>query len=305
MDELWITETTIGGGGFVEEFFARYVEDPRRYCRLLDDVLSGSDLEAIGDELARILDMVSSARPEHSSLVNAFSAVRVATSHREGLRAQTALRSELARRDIQPTTTLMVSVNTRLLGSGTSGNMDCFAAALAREWQAAEVALNVEIDARVFALVKSSDATLERALGVTPAGDSESARRAWRFGVLYSMFWPRGAQIRAESLRAWNPFERLPESDRLLVIAAVSWSVRQIAVSNANWFDELARVLLEDGSAELVAAADNGGQLADALLRIGAEPVDSEAILVHARVTGIRRDGGRFKAAVELPEAFQ
>ena len=305
VDELWITETTIGGGGFVEEFFARYVEDPRRYCRLLDDVLSGSDLEAIGDELARILDMVSSARPEHASLVNAFSAVRVATSHREGLRAQTALRSELARRDIQPTTTLMVSVNTRLLGSGTSGNMDCFAAALAREWQAVEVALNVEIDARVFALVKSSDATLERALGVTPAGDSESARRAWRFGVLYSMFWPRGAQIRAESLRAWNPFERLPESDRLLVIAAVSWSVRQIAVSNANWFDELARVLLEDGSAELVAAADNGGQLADALLRIGAEPVDSEAILVHARVTGIRRDGGRFKAAVELPEAFQ
>ena len=146
---------------------------------------------------------------------------------------------------------------------------------------------------------------MEQALGVTPVGDSESALRAWRFGVLYSMLWPRGAQIRAESLRAWNPFEPLPESDRLLVIAAVSWSVRQIAVSDANWFDELARVLLEDGTAELVAAADNGGQLADALLRIGAEPVDSEAILVHARVTGIRRDGGRFKAAVELPEAFQ
>ena len=33
-DELWLTETTIGGGGFVEEFLARYVEDPRRYLRL-------------------------------------------------------------------------------------------------------------------------------------------------------------------------------------------------------------------------------------------------------------------------------
>ena len=104
VDELWITETTIGGSGFVDEFLARYVEDPRRYCRLVDDVLSGSDLETIGDELARILDMVSSAGPEHASLVNAFRAVRVATSHEEGLRAQTAIRSELARRDIQPTT---------------------------------------------------------------------------------------------------------------------------------------------------------------------------------------------------------
>ena len=305
VDELWITETTIGGGGFIEEFFARYVEDPRRYCRLLDDVLSGSDLEATGDELPRILDMVSSARPEHASLVNAFGAVRVAASHGDSLRAQTALRSEFVRRDIQPTTTLMVSVNTRLLGPGTSENTDCFAAALAREWQAAEVELDVEIDARVFALVKSSDAALEGALGVTPVGDSESAHRAWRFGVLYSMLWPRGTQIRAESLRAWSPFEPLPESDRLLVIAAVSWSVRQIAVSDANWFEELSFILREDGSAELVAAADNGGQLADALLRIGAEPVDSEAILVHARVTRVRRDGGRFMATVELPEACQ
>lgn len=304
-DELWLTETTIGGGGFVEEFLARYVEDPRRYLRLVEDALDGSDLESIGEDLARMLDMVSSSTSEHAPLATAFRAVRAATSHRESLSALTALRVELAHRNVQPTTTLLVSVNTRLLGPGTSAETDAFVAALGREWQVAELRLDVDIDARVFALVKSSDAGLEDALGVTPVADSPSGLRAWRFGVLYNMLWPRGAQVRAESMRAWNPYERLPDCDRLLVLAAVSRSVQQIAVSNADWFDELARVLLQDGSAELVASAGDGQRLADALLRIGAEPVDSEAILVHARLTGVHRDDDRIRAMVELPEAFQ
>ena len=248
-----------------------------------------------------MLNMVSSAAPEHESLVSAFNAVRAATSHRDSLDALTTLRRELASRDIQPNATLMVSVNTRLLGPGTSAATDAFVAELAREWHAAEIALDVDIDARVLALVKSSDVALERALGVTPVGDSDGALASWRYGVLYGMLWPRGAQVRAESLRAWNPFERLPDCDRLLVLAAVSRTTRQIDVSAANWFEELAGVLLEDGSAELVAAVDDGGQLANALLRIGAEPVDSEAILVHARVTGISRDGDRLQAAIEPP----
>src|SRR5262249_38831201 len=152
----------------VEEFLARYVEDPRRFLRLVEEALSGSDLESIGEDLARMLDMVSSGTSQHASLVTAFAAVRGATSHAASLSALTALRRQLADRDIHPTPTLLVSVNTRLLGPGTSAETDAFVAALGREWQTAENQLGVDIDARVFALVKSTDARLEQALGVTP-----------------------------------------------------------------------------------------------------------------------------------------
>lgn len=40
-------------------------------------------------------------------------------------------------------------------------------------------------------------------------------------------------------------------------------------------------------------------------LRVGGQPVDSGALLVHARVTGIRREGVRIIAELELPESFQ
>jgi hypothetical protein len=76
-------------------------------------------------------------------------------------------------------------------------------------------------------------------------------------------------------------------------------------MSHERWFEELSSALLEDGSAELVVAADHSGQLADALLRIAVEPIDSEAVLVHARLTAIQRDANQIKAEIELPEALQ
>jgi hypothetical protein len=119
------------------------------------------------------------------------------------------------------------------------------------------------------------------------------------------MFWPRGAQIRTESLRAWNPFERLPDCDRLLALAVVPSSVRQVFLSSPRWFEELAPLLVQFGAVDLVGSIEDSTRMAEALLRIGAEPIDSEALLIHARITGVRREQDRIVAELELPEAFQ
>jgi hypothetical protein len=304
-DEIWITESTIGGGGFVEDFLRQYVSDPRRYFRLLETALAPSDLESVSDELGRLLQFVTSDTEGHRSLVDVFAAVRDAASHSQSMVALNALRSELARSGVQPTATLVVSVNARILGPGTTPDSDRFLASSIEEWQDSERRLGIDIDTRVFSLVKSTDTRLDQALGLTLQDDGDDATAAWRYGVLYGMFWPRGAQIRAEALRGWNPFERLPDCDRLLVLATLSQSTRSIALSNPDWFGDLAGILVKDGLAELVANVDDSGLLASALLRIGMQPVDSEALLIHARIAGVRREGSSIIAEIELPEAFQ
>jgi hypothetical protein len=55
----------------------------------------------------------------------------------------------------------------------------------------------------------------------------------------------------------------------------------------------------------LVGTIEDSARIAEALLRIGAEPIDSEALLIHARITGVRREQDRIVAELELPEAFQ
>jgi hypothetical protein len=304
-DHLWLTETTIGGGGFVEAFLEQYAKDPRRYFRLVDASLGASDLESVGEELGRVLQHVSSEAPEHLSLSRAYEGIRSANSYAESTHSLAILRSELALHGIQPTMTLLVSMNARLLGPGTNKQTDSFMAAAVRQWDEAGRRLGIDIDARVFALVKSADSDLERALGVSPAGDSPASRASWRFGVIYGMLWPRGAQVRAESMRAWNPYERLPECDRLLVLAAFSHAPRQVFLSNAAWWSDLTDALLQDGAADLVGTANSGRELAEALVLIGAVPIDSATLLVHARLTGIRREGDHIHATIELPEVIQ
>ncbi len=305
LDEIWITESTIGGGGFVEDFVRQYVADPRRYLRLLETSLAPSDLESVSDELSRLLQFVTTETPAHRALAIAFAAVRDAGSHSQSVVALTMLRSELSRSGVQPTATLVVSLNARVLGPGTSPDSDRFLATAIEEWHNSERRLGIDIDTRVFSLVKSADPSLDQALRLHHDNDGHVGTAAWRYGVLYGMFWPRGAQIRAEALRAWNPFDRLPDCDRLLVLAALSRSTRAIALSSPYWFEELASILVQDGLAELIAGVEQSGLLATALLRIGTQPVDSEALLIHARVAGIRREGNRIIAEIELPEAFQ
>jgi hypothetical protein len=304
-DELWLTESAIGGGGFVEEFLSRYVEDPRKFFRLLDAALAPSDLELVSEELNRILQYVASDTSEFQPLRAAFAAVRDAASHAESLGALNVLRADLARRGILPTPTLLISLGVRVLRPGTTTETDRFLARAIQEWQATEERLGIDIDARVFALVKSSDPALEQALPIHQRLDAEAATAAWRYGVLYGMFWPRGAQIRSESLRAWNPFERLPDCDRLMVLAVVPRLVPEVSLDIPRWFDELAGLLVQHGAVELVCGVEDTMQMAEALLRIGAEPIDSEALLIYARITGVRRENSRIIAEIELPEAFQ
>ena len=45
--------------------------------------------------------------------------------------------------------------------------------------------------------------------------------------------------------------------------------------------------------------------MADALVRIGLEPIDAETLLVHARLVGTTLDGRDLIATLELPEAIQ
>ena len=303
-DQIWITESTIGGMGFVEEFLKGYLDDPRRYFRLFEAALAPSDLEFASEELGRVLEMASSGRVECQPLSLAFGSARESNSHADTTTALRTIRNELAHNGVQPTPTLMISLNTRILQPGSNAETDRFLARSLEEWTDAERRLGIDIDTRVFAFVKSFDSSLDEALHLNLDANPNDAR-VWRYGVLNGMCWPRGAQIRGESLRAWNPYERLPDCDRLMLLTALTRVTREVLVSTPSWFEELASHLEQYGSAELVAESGQSKVLAEALLRIGGQPVDSGALLVHARVNGIRREGVRIIAEIELPEAFQ
>jgi hypothetical protein len=303
VDRIWLTESNVGGAGFVEDFMLEYQKDPRRFFRLVDSAFAPSDLETVSEDLRRLLAAISPGGDD--SLSVAFRAMRSTGTHAESLSALRQLRAELVKQNILPTPTFMVSMNARLLRPGSTSDLDTYLADALQDWDEGEARLGIDIDARVFALVKSNDATLDQMFGAQALNLDGNAARAWRYSLLSGALWPRGSQVRSESLRVSNPFERSPECDRLLVLTALEPTTRRISLDNAGWFEELSDVLVRSGSASLTQTEGRAGDMSAALLRMAAEPIDSETLLVYARLIGVRREAGLLIADLELPEAIQ
>jgi ATP-dependent helicase Lhr and Lhr-like helicase len=304
VDDFWLTEDGVGGGGFVEAFLEEYSRDPRRFFRLLDAALGTTELEAVGYDLARVLHIAVTG-PAGAELSAAMSDIRQANSHESSMTAMKRLRAALADCGIQPSQTLLISMLTRFLGPGTGAATDAFFSSVLKQIEEAECRLGIDLDPRVCAFSKRTDPGLEQALGVAPPGDTAEEREAWRFGVLYGMLWPRGVQVRTESLRARNPFEALTDCDRLLVHAVLSRSRPSVVMDDPQWREELHQKLLSEGSCDLIVGVQQRRDLSTALLHLAATAIDSGTLLLYPCVTGIAREGDKLIATLELPEAWQ
>jgi hypothetical protein len=300
-DELWISESTLGGGGFVDELLGRYAEDPRRFLRVVYSVLGPSEAEIIADQLYSALRILGDTNC--GSIREGVKTLREATLHEARLSAISQLRRELSRTGIPPSPSLLVSLNSRLLREGTSEATDELFCKLVREWTAAQDHLGVEIDSRTFALALARDSRLDNVVPVIPGGLDAQSLATWRYGTIASVLWSRGSTLRQETLRQYHPFASLPECDRLLVTVALDRPPR--VVLEADWFSQLAAALIRSGTADLIGSTSDPVSVTSAILRVASEPIDANTILVHARVIGILREGDLLVVTFELPEATQ
>ena len=274
-DVLWLTETSLGGGAFIEELHARVAEDPRRFVRMVRAALEPSDLEAIGDDLERTLQVLASSVPGDQDLREGVRALREAPNHRRRFDALRTLREGLSRRSVATTRSFLVAMQTRVLGPGTSVDTDAWLAGVFRRWTEAEQRLGIDVDLRAFALIQAEDVGLEAALKVRPRGRDAAERAVWRHSVVRGMLWPRGGSLRSETLKVDNPFARPPACDRLLVLAGSSRASRVIDVESQEWFEALSEELARHGEARLSAPVESRGALAAAIRRVLVEPVET------------------------------
>src|SRR5262249_15115486 len=149
--------------------------------------LAPSDFERTDEQLTRFVNALA----EDGELREAVAAVRDARerSHADLRAAFDRLLSALRDRPFQVTHPVRAALNARILRPGSRPELDGLLRSLLARWGETEERLGIELDARTFAWLCSDDPVLDAALG--PGMAPEEGSRTWRFGVLYSLFWPR------------------------------------------------------------------------------------------------------------------
>jgi hypothetical protein len=297
LHEIWITEATMGGGGVVEEVLRIYAGDPRRFFRLAESALDGTDFEVVDRELTRLVEYAAT-RPD---LQDALLAVRTADGNQALQAAVANLRRLLASLGFVVNHVVMTALHARVLRPGSSAVTDGLLRKLIRRWHAEEERLGVEIDARVFAYLASEDTAYEQdlaAVGPVPHGDP-----AWRFQAIYGLLWPRGFQVRAQALSHYNPYAEPPPPDRQILLDVLQTVETRVRLE-PGWLEKVRHALTERGTVYLDAPPEDRTKLKQALLDLAAEPVEAGFLHLYPHLAAVSQDPDRISLTLDLREVL-
>lgn len=292
--EIWLSESSIGGGGFIEALAARVRPDPRRLLRLLVRATQPSTYELVDSHLQRVIDLVTTDAT-WSGLVNDF---RSAPDQATRVEALGRIRDGLRQSGIYGAEQSVVSsLASRVLRPGSTPATDLALSTVTTEWKAEEQRLGVEIPPRTWAYLMRDRADLDAGLVLAGGGGERQ-----RMDAVQSMLWPRGWQLRAEQLNAWNPFaENLPAAPDVLRSLAAAGDPPLPLTSDCRV--RVRQALARTGSAHVLATPDQAGELADLLVDVSVEPVVTEYLNVYPRVVEVdHRANGDVVVALELAE---
>jgi hypothetical protein len=302
--EVWISETSPGGSGAMEDFLASYSQDPRRFYSLLGAQLEPNEYSHTDYQLRRLLSTVAGSDRDQD-LCDTVNTVRGAQSAGSAERAMSRLRADLAVRGFVLYHAFITAVATRLIRPGSNAASDAFLHRVAQEWEQEEQRLGVELDGRSIAYHWSRKDDIDQVL--TSAGISlpDMAQRfAWRFNAIYGLLWRRGREVRRIGLEPYNPFADLAAAERLLVSAYLPPALDPIAIDDQNWREVALARLATSGIVTLTAESHRRPELADALQFFAVNPVEAEYLSVYARVAAFRQIQGRVEVDLEVEEVL-
>lgn len=298
LEEIWITEQTLGGTGIVEEVLRRYAEDPQRFFRLADDALSPSDFELVDYELTGLLD-----RRAEKNIREAMAAVRQSVRNDELRLKVGQLRGVLQEAGFLTNHPVMTALQNRILRSGADEAFDDELADILRIWRAEEERLGIEVDLRVIAYVLGRSRDLGEALAFIPAENRNDPR--WRYQVYSSVLWPRGNVVRRNALSWYAPFSNVLPVDRFLVLDCLEADQARIDIRQEAWRETVRQAMADSGTAMLVAPVEQRAEMKKALMSLTSDPLEIGFLYVFPQVEAVRRRGFMLELVLACREAVQ
>lgn len=280
---IWLTESAPGGGGPLQEGARRVAERPWIFSELVVDALEPSDAELVDAELRRTARLSI----DDAVVADALHDVREAGTHAERLRAFDGLRGVLSSRGVFVCHPVIAAISTRLLRPGSSRATDGFVVELLSRWDRLEQELGIEVPLTTFAWRAGGDDDYEQAAGIAPPHGGDLRR--WRAAQVTGLLWPRGGDARRHGLRAPNPFDDMPATDRLLVRGLLRRILPDVPLEDLGDATGPDGPLATHGAVDVRAGAEQTHDLRAALLACAAQKIEAGAVFVSPSVTGIRR----------------
>lgn len=300
---IWITESTIGGGGVVQSFADVFSEDPRALFRAIEAALAPTDLEVAADGIERFIELIN----RDGDLTARVQSVRATESHDERYNRKRLLVNDLSRLGIDVPRALSVSLDARILTPGSGPDLDKALLAILNYWNECEEETGIALSPREIVFLLSKNDRIATAVRKLIARTLPMVRESEVDIVqaLGGLLWPRGVEVRQRSLQSYSPFRRRRLTDPALVRALlIDATVPEVDTRNANWQNETSRLLSQNGAVRLCDPDGNETNLGAALLVMSTTPIEVGFLRLFPGVEKVEREGRGLFATVLLRECL-
>jgi hypothetical protein len=299
---VWITEATIGGAGVLEAFAESFISEPRIFFAALEAALAPTDLELVDGGLRRVLTLAL-ADP---AFAEDIARLRATNSHAERALQWQSLAQRLAHRGgIDLSHALSVSLNNRLLRSGSGPQLDRLLLDLQEHWDSLEERFGLSIGLREFAYICSRDPSLAAAVRAFLSATLPAAAigQVTVVAAVTNLLWPRSDEVRQRALQSHNPYREGRSTDpavvrHLLLRRAIS----TIEIADPDWREQLSAAFGDQGTGRLAASAEQATALRQAIVGLVATPVDVGVLQFFPAVERVERAEGRILISLTLRE---
>jgi hypothetical protein len=303
--EIWITETIVGGGGIIERFLNKYSVNPRCFFDLLDTSFLPSDFELMDSQLYTILKWMNEGND--SDIYDRINEIRNPESHTALLASFKKLIGRLVNNGIVPSHPVISAMNNRIFRPGSSEMTDELLYRLITDWYDKEKQIGIEIEARVFAYLKSNDADLDDSLQKLAGSKitDKNEFKNWKYEFIYSFLWPRGSMVRSQSLNLYNPYYELPKAERLLVYDTVELVPHDTIIYGAeNWRSEFNSKIMKKGEIVLRISSGLFNKSKETIVELISTPIDESGLLYYPNIKRLSKYGNDLDMYWEVREVL-
>lgn len=301
--EIWISETSPGGNGMIEQVVELLAARPDCLYRHVEAALDVSDVERTNAQLKQLVGWISGDAPD-VGLVEAVNRVRNSTGPTRAQAEFAKLRAELVRRGQAMFHGYSVAVSLRLLRPNSPDEIDRLIARIHAEWLTLETQLGVEIDVRVVCGIFSDDARLDVAFEKMGMRLPDTGRASWRFGVLMGLLWPQGHALRAVGLAVSNRFTPMASTERLLLEQWLTQRKCPLNPSLPGWEDRAREQLATELQTVVAVEASGAREMVPVIIRmLTVEPIHFDYLNVFATLSAVKRREDIIELHFSIPES--
>ncbi|AMS39347.1 protein DpdJ [Aminobacter aminovorans] len=299
---VWITETTLGGGGVLQAFAERFASEPRVFFTAIEAALAATDLELVDGGLREILALALN----DIEIADHMARLRATNSHGERATLWQSLSHTLTQRGgIDLSHALSVSLNNRLLRSGSGPLLDRLLLDLHTHWDSVEGRFGLAIGLREFAYICSKDVNLSASVRTFLSATLPAAAigQVTVIAAVTSLLWPRAYEMRQRALQSYNPYRQGRSTDPAVVRhLLLSRSMPTVELADHDWHAQLVAAFAGQGACRLAASANQASALRQATVLLVAMPVDVGVLQFFPIVERVERADGRILVSLTLRE---